>query len=261
MGYTQSKIDNIDDDVMSQAYFDFIDHNVNPSNINSLIQLTNNHNFDNMTDYYMINCIPTLRRYVVYADDEYYSFPKFLRDLIDYKSLCIMGMLQWLKFYHEILESDNRECYIENALLNDREYYRELFNMTIDNNIYNHLVIHGHFDCLKYCVSKGCICTEEMLELSIKYNHTQIFKYLWRKLSKTIDIVYLSILYESYDIMEFAIKGKYRFNINLCKTLPKCKEYFQTFCEQNMFDFNDKIYDSLTLDKFIHFKGLFKKID
>ena len=265
MGYAQSKMDSIDDDtiadaydnLMANAYDDFIEHNVNPDTIKAIVELTLNKKFDNMPDYYIFNAQPTLKRYIV-NNDKYYSFPNILRERVDYKSLCVMGMLNWLEFYHKILESGDKESYICDALPGDQDYYRELFNTTLDHGVHDNLVIHGHFECLKFVVSKGCIVTENMLDLSIKYGQMKIFKYLCRKLSKTIDVIYLCMMYERYDMMDSALKNKYRFNIVSCKELPKCKEYLKTYCEKYNFLFTDEIYDSLNQDKFIHFRGLFK---
>lgn len=229
MGHAQSNIDQIDNDTIANAYSDFIDHNVNPSSINSIIEFTNFKNFDNMTEYYMEHCEPTLQPYII-TNDIFYSFPKFMREIVNYETLCILGLLNWLKFYHEILESDDREYYIKDASIDNRDIYREMFNTPIDNSVYNYLIMYDHFDCLKFVIQKGCIINEEMLILSIKHGHLRIFKYLWRKLRITFDILYMCILYEQYDMMVILLDNGRMINVSSCNELPKCKEYMLKYC-------------------------------
>lgn len=165
-------------------YNDFINHKITPDNINDFIRFVNTNEIQDVENFILNNSLPTLRRYVI--DDSIenkYLVPYCLQNTIDFTTICVIGSLKWLKFYHQILESDDKSIYINEALEKDREYLHTIFEHNFNFN-YGTLILlieHNNFECLKYLVEKGYPLHANVSTTAAKNNRLDILEYLYYK--------------------------------------------------------------------------------
>jgi hypothetical protein len=192
------------------AFNAFISHYITPKTINGLLEFTCQYKIDNMLPFIIEHSKPTLAKYNILDYDKHkLNMPYFLTKRMDIYAICVLGLEEWLHFYFKILQSSDKQQYIDQADIEDRDYYQFIFDnyVNINSILLMTCIEHNNFECLKILIKYKCPSNEHVIAVAAKHGRYNMMRYL-RFCGHTVSILAIqyATIYNRTKCLNYAIK-------------------------------------------------------